>query len=323
MLDVSRIVSGKLRLDLRSVDPGAVIRSAVDTVLPAAQAKGISLQTVMDPGRRPHHGRPRPAAADRLEPALERDQVHAARRARADPAGAAELPRRDHGRGQRARHRRRLPPLRLRPLPPGGRVEHAAPRRARAGSRHRATPDRAARRHRPRGEPRRGERRRVHDPAPATRGRGECGQRRRSATRPTTRAPTTLAISLDRRDRAGDRRPAGRARPRVGGAGAARSARLHRAVRRRRARGADARAAGRRAGGRRDAGRERARLHPPGARPRRPARAEGRPAAALTAYASSTDRTHALLAGFDMHVPKPVQPVELAAVVARLSGRGA
>ena len=49
----------------------------------------------------------------------------------------------------------------------------------------------------------------------------------------------------------------------------------------------------------------------------------GTPAAALTAYASSTDRTHALLAGFDMHVPKPVQPVELAAVVARLSGRGA
>jgi CheY-like chemotaxis protein len=42
---------------------------------------------------------------------------------------------------------------------------------------------------------------------------------------------------------------------------------------------------------------------------------------ALTAYASSADRTHALLAGFDMHVPKPVQPVELAAVVARLSGR--
>ena len=47
------------------------------------------------------------------------------------------------------------------------------------------------------------------------------------------------------------------------------------------------------------------------------------PAAALTAYASSNDRTQALLAGFNMHVPKPVQPDELAAVVARLAGRGA
>jgi CheY-like chemotaxis protein len=45
------------------------------------------------------------------------------------------------------------------------------------------------------------------------------------------------------------------------------------------------------------------------------------PAAALTAYASSSDRTQALLAGFDMHLPKPVQPDELAAVVARLAGR--
>jgi len=45
------------------------------------------------------------------------------------------------------------------------------------------------------------------------------------------------------------------------------------------------------------------------------------PAAALTAYASSNDRTQALLAGFDMHVPKPVQPDELVAVVARLAGR--
>jgi CheY-like chemotaxis protein len=54
----------------------------------------------------------------------------------------------------------------------------------------------------------------------------------------------------------------------------------------------------------------------------KPAEGGAVPAAALTAYASSADRTHALLAGFDMHVPKPVQPVELAAVVARLSGRG-
>jgi CheY-like chemotaxis protein len=45
------------------------------------------------------------------------------------------------------------------------------------------------------------------------------------------------------------------------------------------------------------------------------------PAAALTAYARSEDRMRALSAGFQVHVPKPVEPEELIAVVASLSGR--
>ncbi|MBH8553225.1 PAS domain S-box protein [Nostocaceae cyanobacterium CENA357] len=45
------------------------------------------------------------------------------------------------------------------------------------------------------------------------------------------------------------------------------------------------------------------------------------PAVALTAYARAEDRTQALLAGFQLHVPKPVNPTELAAVVANLTGR--
>ena len=45
------------------------------------------------------------------------------------------------------------------------------------------------------------------------------------------------------------------------------------------------------------------------------------PAVALTAYARAEDRTQALLAGFQLHVPKPVNPGELAAVIANLSGR--
>ena len=45
------------------------------------------------------------------------------------------------------------------------------------------------------------------------------------------------------------------------------------------------------------------------------------PAAALTAYASPADRMRVLGAGFDIHVSKPVQPAELAMVVASLSGR--
>ena len=44
-------------------------------------------------------------------------------------------------------------------------------------------------------------------------------------------------------------------------------------------------------------------------------------AAALTAYARTEDRLRALWAGFQTHIPKPVQPNELAAVVASLAGR--
>jgi CheY-like chemotaxis protein len=43
------------------------------------------------------------------------------------------------------------------------------------------------------------------------------------------------------------------------------------------------------------------------------------PAAALTAYAREEDQKQALSAGFQLHVPKPVNPAELAAVVASLA----
>ncbi|HEX7780603.1 MAG TPA: response regulator, partial [Vicinamibacterales bacterium] len=45
------------------------------------------------------------------------------------------------------------------------------------------------------------------------------------------------------------------------------------------------------------------------------------PVAALTAYAGASDRLKVLGAGFNVHVAKPVQPVELAMVVASLAGR--
>ncbi|MDB4929042.1 MAG: rpfC, partial [Myxococcaceae bacterium] len=45
------------------------------------------------------------------------------------------------------------------------------------------------------------------------------------------------------------------------------------------------------------------------------------PAVALTAYTRGTDRDRALQAGFTCHIAKPVDPVELVSVVARLSGR--
>ena len=45
------------------------------------------------------------------------------------------------------------------------------------------------------------------------------------------------------------------------------------------------------------------------------------PAAALTAYATVQDRTRALFAGYSSHLPKPIDPAELTAVVANLAGR--
>jgi PAS domain S-box-containing protein len=52
-----------------------------------------------------------------------------------------------------------------------------------------------------------------------------------------------------------------------------------------------------------------------------PERGGGTPAAALTAYARAEDRTRALRSGFQMHVSKPVEPAKLIAVVATLAGR--
>ncbi len=45
------------------------------------------------------------------------------------------------------------------------------------------------------------------------------------------------------------------------------------------------------------------------------------PAVALTAFARSEDRRRAMIAGFQTHVAKPVDPAELVAVVASLAGR--
>ena len=45
------------------------------------------------------------------------------------------------------------------------------------------------------------------------------------------------------------------------------------------------------------------------------------PAVAVTAFARSEDRRRALIAGFDTHVSKPIEPAELLAVLARLATR--
>jgi PAS domain S-box-containing protein len=52
-----------------------------------------------------------------------------------------------------------------------------------------------------------------------------------------------------------------------------------------------------------------------------PERGGNIPAVALTAYARAEDRMRALASGFQMHVPKPVETLELIMVIASLAGR--
>jgi PAS domain S-box-containing protein len=49
LLDMSRIISSKLRLDVRDIDLIAVIRSAIETIRPAADARGIAIESTLDP----------------------------------------------------------------------------------------------------------------------------------------------------------------------------------------------------------------------------------------------------------------------------------
>jgi PAS domain S-box-containing protein len=321
MLDVSRIVSGKLRLDLRSVDPGAVIRSAVDTVLPAAQAKGISLQTVMDPGAGPITGDP-----DRLQQVvwnllsnaikftprggrvlirLEQPNSHIAITVEDNGPGVdadflpyvfdrfrqadASSTRRHGGLGLGLAIVRHLTELH------GGTV-HAENRAGGNGAVFAIKLPRRA----------------------VAAGTGTALERHPADEASAEEVAISLAgvtvLAIDDQQDALDLVSAVLAR-----------------------RGAHVFTAQSAADGLDVLTRERpdvvlADVEMPGesgldfirrVRALPPDEGGGVPAAALTAYASSADRTHALLAGFDMHVPKPVQPVELAAVVARLSGRGA
>jgi CheY-like chemotaxis protein len=58
LLDASRIVMGKLRVHLRPIDLAASIRAAVEAVRPAAMTKSIFLDCVLDPSVAPVDGDP-------------------------------------------------------------------------------------------------------------------------------------------------------------------------------------------------------------------------------------------------------------------------
>lgn len=62
LLDVSRIITGKLRLDVRQVELAPLIRAVIDGLRPAAEARNIHLQTDLDSNLSPISGDP-----DRLQ----------------------------------------------------------------------------------------------------------------------------------------------------------------------------------------------------------------------------------------------------------------
>jgi signal transduction histidine kinase/DNA-binding response OmpR family regulator len=58
LLEMSRIISGKLRLEVQPVDLASTVESSIRTVRPAADAKSIRLQPILDPRAGPISGDP-------------------------------------------------------------------------------------------------------------------------------------------------------------------------------------------------------------------------------------------------------------------------
>ena len=58
LLDMSRIISGKVRLDVQRVELAPVLKAAAESVRPAADAKGIQIKQVLDPLAGPVSGDP-------------------------------------------------------------------------------------------------------------------------------------------------------------------------------------------------------------------------------------------------------------------------
>jgi PAS domain S-box-containing protein len=56
ILDLSRITSGKMRLSVAPVEIAQVVETALDTIRPAAQAKSVQVQAVLDPDAGIVHG---------------------------------------------------------------------------------------------------------------------------------------------------------------------------------------------------------------------------------------------------------------------------
>jgi signal transduction histidine kinase len=136
----SRIVSGKLHLDVRPLELAATIAAVLDTVRPSADAKGVTLVSTLEPTAMPVSADP-----DRLQQVVWNLLANAIK---FTPRGGrvelrlrranshAEIVVRTPDRGSR-----RLPAPCLRAVPAGRRIEHARARwRPGPGAGHRAPP---------------------------------------------------------------------------------------------------------------------------------------------------------------------------------------
>lgn len=103
LLDMNRIESGQMRLDLQRVDLAVVISNAIEAVMPSAAAKNISLRTVLDPAVGQINGDPERLQqivwnllnnAVKFTPAEGRVEIALARR-----RGQVEIAVRDSGQG--------------------------------------------------------------------------------------------------------------------------------------------------------------------------------------------------------------------------------
>ena len=320
LLDVSRIITGKLQLDLRPVDIATVVKAAIGTVTPAASAKGIRLQLIQNPAGSYVMGDP-----ERLQQvfwnlfsnAIKFTPKNGRVRVSVESVGSnVEVVVADTGLG----HRRRVPSPHLRPLHAGRFVEHAARCAASAW----ACPSRAswssstaaASRRRVRGSAT-APRSRRGSPAPRSRPRRSIPASTRRRTRPSdwTKGPTSRGIRVLVVEDDDDARGLVEKVLETQGATVKAVASAREAL---------------------DVlGKERvdvllSDIEMPGTDGYqlikelrlRPSQQGGSvPAAALTAYARTEDRLRALRAGFQLHLAKPVQPSELVTVVASLAAR--
>ena len=165
LLDMSRITSGKMRLDVRPLNPIAFVEAAIQTVAPAAEAKGIRLHTELDPAAGPITGDP-----NRLQQVVWNLLSNAIKFTRANGRievvlrrlnAQVEIVVADTGR----RHQAPVAAARLRSVPAGRFLAYPSRRRARARAFHREASRRAARRDRACHQSGRGPGCNLHDPA--------------------------------------------------------------------------------------------------------------------------------------------------------------
>ena len=184
LLDVSRIATGRVRLNVSDVLIAPAIDAALESVRPAAEAKNVALRKEIDPAARTTR-----ADARRLQQiiwnlSVECRAVHACRWSRrGDGSRRRARIRRDRRRRYRMRHRSGISAARVRTFPSGRQQHDAHAWRSRAGSGHRARPGRDAWRHGARGERRHRPGHDVHGTTTGCRLSGNPTRRRRAARR--------------------------------------------------------------------------------------------------------------------------------------------